>query len=64
MPTGPIFLGRYRIVRERPYLRRDRPIAGEGEGGDLDLGLLADVHKANVLILDPGFDSKVPPWGR
>jgi hypothetical protein len=43
-------------VRERPYQRWDGPIAGEGEGGNLDLGRLADAHKADVLILDPGFD--------
>ena len=49
-------IGRYRIAGDVHDAARKQPVAGEGEGVDLDLGFLALLNEADVLVRDHGLD--------
>src|ERR1700738_1696523 len=47
---------RDRVARDAEHLALEETIAGEGEGIDLDLGVLARTHEADVAIRYHGLD--------
>ena len=44
------------VARDVEDAPRQEPVAGEGEGVDLDLGVLAFAHKADIPVRDHGLD--------